>query len=328
MVTRLKRVTFKNPLFIACWPGMGEVAIRTGLFLKDMLPFQPFAEIRDSGFFMPQGIVSQNGIIHFPEVDEGTFYYYKDPGKKRDIVLFLAEAQPPMERAYEFAAGLMEFVISLKAQLVMTFASLPQPIDYSKDPTVWGVFTGETIAEEMKGYGVSPMLEGHISGLNGILTGVAREMEVNGACLLAEIPFYTIQIENPKATSAILQVLQKYLGMQFDLGPLREKAEQLGEEIVRLISYIRGEGEGEGDEEEDEEEMPLSDVDIQKIKSELSRFPTLPQSVSRRIEELFVKARQEISYAQELKQLLDHWNVFKEYEDRFLDLFKGRRLDH
>jgi len=328
MVTRLKRFTLKNPLFIACWPGMGEVAIRTGLFLKDMLPFQPFAEIRDSGFFMPQGIVSQNGIVNFPEVNEGTFYCYKDPAKKRDIVLFLAEAQPPMERAYEFACRLMDFVVTLKAQMIMTFASLPQPIEYNKDPKVWGVSTDEPLREEMKEYGVEVMQEGHISGLNGILTGVAAEMDVHGLCLLAEIPFYTIQIENPKATAAILQILEKYLGMQFDLEPLREKAEQLGEEIVRLISYIRGEGEGDGEGDEEDEEMPLSDVDIQRMKSELSRFPTLPQSVSRRIEELFGKARQEISYAHELKQLLDHWNVYKEYEDRFLDLFKDKRLDH
>jgi len=33
-------------------------------------------------------------------------------------------------------------------------------------------------------------------------------------------------------------------------------------------------------------------------------------------------AKTDISKANELKAELDQWNVYKEYEDRFLDLFK------
>jgi hypothetical protein len=41
-----------------------------------------------------------------------------------------------------------------------------------------------------------------------------------------------------------------------------------------------------------------------------------------RIEELFDQAESDRSKAFELKQVLDQLHVFKDYEDRFLDLFK------
>lgn len=51
----------------------------------------------------------------------------------------------------------------------------------------------------------------------------------------------------------------------------------------------------------------------------------LPRAARVRIEEMFTAvARGQLSPA-ELKAELDRWGVFKEYEDRFLDLFRRRR---
>ena len=48
----------------------------------------------------------------------------------------------------------------------------------------------------------------------------------------------------------------------------------------------------------------------------------ISQKDERQIEELFDQARQDRSKAYELKRELDRHDVFEEYEDRFLDLFK------
>jgi hypothetical protein len=42
-----------------------------------------------------------------------------------------------------------------------------------------------------------------------------------------------------------------------------------------------------------------------------------------RIEKLFLEARLDRSKAIVLKNELDRWDLYKNYEDRFLDLFKG-----
>jgi hypothetical protein len=48
--------------------------------------------------------------------------------------------------------------------------------------------------------------------------------------------------------------------------------------------------------------------------------------VKEKIEKLFEQAKADIAKANELKTELDKWNVYKEYEDRFLDLF-GKKKD-
>ena len=48
----------------------------------------------------------------------------------------------------------------------------------------------------------------------------------------------------------------------------------------------------------------------------------VPRYVMERIEKLFQEAKLDKKKANELKQELDRWDLYKAYEDRFLDLFK------
>jgi proteasome assembly chaperone (PAC2) family protein len=81
--------------------------------------------------------------------------------------------------------------------------------------------------------------EGHISGMNGLLLGVAKRRAMRGFCLLGEIPFYTTSIENPKASMAVLQVLMRVLDLQVDLTELRELAVKAEKEIDRYLLELQ-----------------------------------------------------------------------------------------
>ena len=50
----------------------------------------------------------------------------------------------------------------------------------------------------------------------------------------------------------------------------------------------------------------------------------IPQHARDHIEELFIKVKDDQSYASELVAELKRWNLFSEYQDRFLSLFKKR----
>lgn len=70
---------------------------------------------------------------------------------------------------------------------------------------------------------------------------------------------------------------------------------------------------------------PIGEEEIEKIKKSLSQITKLPASVKEKIDALFSQAKTDISKAKELKLELDKWNVYKEYEDKFLDLFKKKK---
>ncbi|MFH1768081.1 MAG: PAC2 family protein, partial [Candidatus Omnitrophota bacterium] len=302
----------KEPVFIAAWPGMGDVSYRTGLFLKEALAFKMFAKLEADDFFKPAGIVVEKGILGLPYMPAGFFYYYKSK-QSPDIILFLGEAQPPLEYGQKLASAVVRFAKKHHSKLIISFAAKPEPIDHKTNPKVLLTATHKDIIEQY-GKGSEILREGQISGLNGLVLGMAKKQRIKGLCLLAEIPFYTVQIENPKANISILKIIDKYLRLRLDLTPLSERANFIESEIDKLMSYLKGEVQNP---------PPLSKEDIDRIKKDLATYTKLPQSVRENIEALFKAAHGDISKARELKESLDHWNVYKDYEDRFLDLFKN-----
>jgi hypothetical protein len=84
-------------------------------------------------------------------------------------------------------------------------------------------------------------------------------------------------------------------------------------EINRLLDYLKIGPQAAG---------PIGEEEIEKIKKSLSQLTRLPSSVKEKIERLFGEAGADLSKAGKLKSELDKWSAYKEYEDRFLDLFK------
>jgi len=317
MIKEIVAPKLKNPIFIAAWPGMGEVAYRSALFLKEVLGAKVFAKLEAANFFKPAAVTVSKGIINMPSAPAGFFYYYK--GKKGpDMIIFLGEAQPPLEHAEALSVAIVNFAKKYKAKLIVTFAAKPEPIDHKEDSKALVASTHPDNLAAFEKMGLRTLSQGQISGLNGIILGVGKRKRIKGLCLLAEIPFYTVQIENPKATIAILEVIGKYIKIDLDLSSMKERSKFIEDEIDKLIAYLKGEA------PQPQGPLPLSDEDIDKIKKDLAAYTKLPQSVRDKIEKLFKEAEKDITVANKLKKELDHWNVYNEYEDKFLNLFKGK----
>lgn len=323
MIKEIASPKLKDPVFIAAWPGMGEVAYRSALFLKEVLGFKMFAKLQAHRFFKPAAITVEKGIIDIPDIPVGFFYYCKGGKNFRDIILFLGEAQPPLEYAEALSTAIVNFVKKYKAGIMFTFAAKPEPIDHKTASQVWAASTHADLLKTFEKLGAKILKEGQISGLNGIILGVGKKKGMKGVCLLGEIPFYTVQIENPKAARSILDVISKYLKLNLDLSSITRRNKFIEEEIDKLITYLKGEA------PQPSGPTPLSEDDIDKIKKDLATYTKLPQSARENLEVLFKAAEKDITLANKLKKELDHWNVYKEYEDRFLDLFrkKGKGKD-
>ena len=77
MIKEILIPRLKNPIFICAWPGMGEVAYKTALFLKEALDLKVFAKLEARSFFKPQAVIVEKGIIELPTIPAGFFYYKK-----------------------------------------------------------------------------------------------------------------------------------------------------------------------------------------------------------------------------------------------------------
>ncbi len=316
MIRALKEIKPKNPIFIAAWPGMGSVSLKAATALKDALKATAFADFDAEGFFFPAEIAIEQALVKMPAGPRGKFYYWQNKSGRNDLIIFISEAQPPQEKIIPYAEAILDFICRFKVKMVFTFAAMPLPIDHLQKPQVWVSATSKGLVEQFKKYSALALTTGAISGLNGLFLGLAKGRKLAGVCLLGEIPLYTIQIENPKASLAILEALKKAISLDIDLNDLHLASKIMEDEIDNLIDYLK--------EPREDYERPISDEEIDKIRKTLAAQSKIPDSAKKRIEELFGLSQKDITKAAELKKELDAWGVYKDYEDRFLDLFRKK----
>ena len=323
-----KKPRLKKPYLIVAWPGMGEVAASAANYLINELKAIEFAQIAPEEFFYLTGSVISAGILEVPLLPQGKFYYWKNPATRRggsaknsggktegnDLIIFLSNAQPDLSKADSYAKIIIKLAFDLGVESIISFASMPQATDHTQESAVWFAATDQKIKESLSKFNFNLLQDGQISGMNGLFLGMAKKAGLKGFCLLGDIPLYTIQIENPKASSAVLRALGKILDMQINLQPLKEQAAAMENEINKLLEYLKLGPPGQS--------APIGEEEVELIKKTLSQLTKLPVSIKEKIEKLFEESRANIAKASQLKAELDKWNVYKEYEDRFLDLFR------
>lgn len=301
-----------HPWFVAVWPGMGQVAINAGVYLLAKLGMTLFAELEASGLFDLDQVEVRGGIIQPSRRPRNRLFVWKDPEKRHDLVVFVGEAQPPIGK-YTFCRQLISHAKELGVERVFTFAAMATKMRPEQRSRVFGAATDQAGLEEIKRLELQVLEDGQIGGLNGVLLSVAAEMGLRGSCLLGEIPHVLAELPFPKASLAILEVFTTITGFDLDLADLAEQAraseKPLGEIFARVERAYQQQFYGSTEEEE--------------FIPELYREPDGVAPADRqRIEELFAEAARDRRKAFDLKRELDRLGLFKEYEDRFLDLFK------
>jgi predicted ATP-grasp superfamily ATP-dependent carboligase len=80
--------------------------------------------------------------------------------------------------------------------------------------------------------------EGYITGFNGLLLGIGRELNISGICLLGEID--NPEIPQPRAAGNVLRVLAKTVGIEtLDVSELEEAYERIRAEMRLAEEALR-----------------------------------------------------------------------------------------
>lgn len=306
-----------KPWLVAVWPGMGHVAMSAGYYLMSKLGMTMLAEFSPIGMFEVEHAVVQKGLIRTGALPRSRFFVWKDPTGRHDIIVFIGEAQPPLGK-YAFCQRMIAFAKELGVERVLTFASLATPMRPEQPSRVFGAATDEAGLADLRKLGVEVLEEdGQINGLNGLLLAVAGEHGIPGVALLGEMPQIFAQLPFPKAALGVLEVFTRTAKLPLDLSELAEQSQEVERRLEEMMSQIELNLAGpenaieEGDEEED------WSVPDEEVAAE-----SLSPADNTRIERLFQEAEHDKSKAYVLKKELDRLEAFKDYEDRFLDLFK------
>jgi uncharacterized protein len=298
-----------HPWLVAVWPGMGAVALNAGYYLLAKLDMAVIGEFEASDLFDVDHVEVKEGIIQAGRRPRNRFFAWKDPAGKHDLVVFLGEAQPPLGK-YAFCRQIITYARDLGVERVFTFAAMATQMHPEHPSRVFAAATDAESLEELKQHDLEVLEDGHIGGLNGVLLGAAAEGGLGGACLLGEMPHIFSQLPFPKASLAILEVFKPIAGIDLDFTELAEQARETEQQLGELLARVeRAYG----------QEQPAEKEGYSPEPAEAER---LSPEDSKRVEDLFSQAVRDRSKAFELKQELDRLGIFKDFEDRFLDLFK------
>jgi proteasome assembly chaperone (PAC2) family protein len=305
-----EEVKLNKPWMIAVWPGMGHVAVSAGYYLMAKLGMHGLAEFSPRELFDVDHVDVKAGLLKTGRLPRSRLFVWNDPKKERDLVVFIGEAQPPTGR-YLFSRRLVEYAQELGVERIYTFAAMATQMHPQHAPRVFAVATSETLLADLRQEEVVILEDGQISGLNGVVLGVAAEMGLNGVCLLGEMPHLFAQFPFPAASLSVLKAFGKLAHMEIDLEELSQQAQEMGKKLGEILAEVEHKIKEQGPAEEEPE-----------FSAPQEEEPRVKPADERRIERLFEKARDDRSKAYELKGELDRLGVFDLYEDRFLDLFK------
>jgi proteasome assembly chaperone (PAC2) family protein len=249
-----------NPVLIASWPGIGNIGIIVVDTLREILGAEEFGEIEPWDFFYPKQVLIRKGVLESLEFPRSKFYFKRTSVK--DMILFVGEEQPTEggrmyaegRKAHHMANLVLDLVEKFKCRRVYTSGAAVALTHHTTKPRVWVVSNSERLIPEMKRYGNTVLMSeiegrgghGNITGLNGLLLGVAKKRGLEAICLMGEIPVYLqgLPLPYPKASKSVLEVLSHSLKIEVDLYRLDEldqKVERRIEEFYQQIPLeIRG----------------------------------------------------------------------------------------
>ena len=309
-----------RPWMIAAWPGMGNVAVGACYYLMAKLKMAQIAEFPSPEFFDADHIDVEGGLIREGRQPRSRFYSWKNPIGIHDVVVFLWEAQPPTGKR-AFCQKVVDFALSLGVEKVFTFAAMATEMHPGHDSRIFGVAIDRETLDELERLELNLLTEGRISGLNGVLLGVAGNEGLPGGCLLGEMPHLFSQIAFPKASLAVLEAFIAMARIDLDLSELSREARRTDRELGNLLERIERSFDAgrraSVEKESGETWQPESEQEL-----EIPPVPGVSEEDLHRIESLFKLAANDRSKAYELKAALDRFGIFHSYEDRFLELFR------
>ena len=199
-----KEPKLQSPDLVCGWPGIGRIGILAVDYLRRALGAEGLGEIEPWDFFEPNKVTVHDGLLKNLEFPSSKFYYQKIGGK--DLLLFIGEEQPAEnyamyaggEKAYRMANLVLDVGEKFGSRRVYTSGAAVTQIHHTFKPRVWAVPNSEDLVGQVRGLDNTILMDdivgrqgtGAISGLNGLLLGVAKKRGIEAICLMGEIPYY------------------------------------------------------------------------------------------------------------------------------------------
>lgn len=225
-----------NPHLVCGFPGSGYVGKLAVDHLIQELHATHLADIYSSSF-PPQVMIRTDGTA---DLMKNSIFSWQD--KETSLLLLTGDSQPSNpDSEYALAEHILDFGAQLGAQQVFTLAAYITGVFVDK-PRVFGTATDASLVGDFASHGISLMDNGSITGMNGLVIGIAKLRGIKGTCLLGETSGYVV---DAKASKAVLETLLSMINVSVDMANLEKRAKDT-EMLIQTIEQQMAAGRGGG----------------------------------------------------------------------------------
>ncbi|MDA4117235.1 MAG: proteasome assembly chaperone family protein [Thaumarchaeota archaeon] len=218
----------KKPVLICGLPGSGYVGKLAVDYLVTILKAKKFMEFYSSSF-PPHVNVNEGGLATMLKGE----LYHAETGQQNDLIIFTADTQPTTSSGeYELAEAVVMEAKKMNAELVFSLAAYITG-SFVKERRVFGTVTSSELLPKLSENAIQIMHEGGISGMNGVIIGMAKLHGIQGISLLGETPGYIL---DPAASQSVLEALSRILSIKVDMAALQERAK----EAQQIMTQVQG----------------------------------------------------------------------------------------
>ncbi len=244
----------EQPDMVASWPGIGNVGVIAADTLRGQIQAETLGEIDAWEFFYPTRVLVKDGMLK--ELDfPGNRFYYKRTANK-DVIFFIGEEQPASSggayaegsKAYLMGNLVLDVAQKFGCRRIYTSGAAVSLTHHTLRPRVWAVTNSNELNREVKSHENTILMGdvegsgewGSITGLNGLLLGLAKKRGFEAICLMGELPDYLSRapFPYPRASKSVLEVLTSFMGIKIDFAALDAMAVQVDEVIEGIYKQL------------------------------------------------------------------------------------------
>jgi proteasome assembly chaperone (PAC2) family protein len=203
------------PYLVCGFPGSGFVGKLAVDHLIQELSAKHLADIYSTSF-PPQILIRADGTA---DLIKNSIFYFEDTGPYPISLLLLTGDTQPANPDSEY----------LLAEEILDIAA--------NKPRIFGTETHIDIVKTFEEKGVLAMDGGSITGMNGIMIGIAKLRGMKGVCLLGETSGYVV---DAKSSKSLLEILLSIIGIKIDMTHLEKRAKDTEALIQTIEKQIAG----------------------------------------------------------------------------------------
>jgi uncharacterized protein len=228
-----KDVNVQGAVLIEGFPSIGMVSSIVANYLIRTLNMEYIGSIR-SRHFQPTAVISAG--VPMPPVR----IYAGQPVEKKDcicerLVVVTSEFPPPAELMQPLASHLLDWARKKGIKTVISIEGIINESRNHEEHGTYAIASSPTARKLLENRKITPMQNGIITGISGVLLHEAERAGQDVICLLSDA---NPQIPDARAAARLIEILDGFLPkIKLDPQPLIKEAERLEGQLKQAVMH-------------------------------------------------------------------------------------------